>query len=474
MSMKYCFLWLPMLLSGCMTSLPEQPIEQWSDSLIRQELDGETAKSSRDTLENRFTFDEAISRAVSVSPELRSNEYALLLARIDARQARSEIWPRFSLEGQYEVALENPDPGPDGNADDHGFRGGLRIDYDLTKTLFQRDLLTAAAIKRQRAVIQAHLIYTQLSGKLLSQVVELQVAKEKIETLAHTLAALRQEQQTIKSIAGIKGLQVAGNWHIDDETHKYERLKRTAMSQLARLSREVKQTLGVSAGNEVEITDLETVLSRITGRYPAPQDFSEQLAQSLRQRADVRLAVLDIMTSVLHVRRTEIERLPHVGLGLGYGDFDLLSSGQTTGAIAMVKLSMPLFDFGDLKRKHEAAQINEQRARDEFHSISRSVDSDLRTAIDNAQSAKIDYEEAVSWNQRSQQRMQQIDDLYKSRQIDRKDRLQAVISATATQLDMLDAKLRWYSAAISLATARADELFPSPNTHPHEQTPTQD
>jgi outer membrane protein TolC len=465
---KYYFLWLPFVLSGCMTSLPEQPVELWSDTIIRQELDADTSESLSVNLDNRLTFEEAIRRAVTVSPELRNNEYALQLARIDVRQARSETWPRFILEGRYEVALEDPDPGPYGNDSDRGFRGGLRIDYDLTKTLFQRDLLTAAAIKRQRALIQAHLIYGQLSRKLLTQLVELKVAREKIHTLELTLATLRKEQQTIKSIADIKGFEVTGNWHIDDEIHKYERLQRTVWSRLARLSREVKQTLGISNGHDVEITDLETALSRIANRYPSQRAFSDQLSQSLRQRADVRLAVLDIMTSVLKVRRAEIERLPHVGLSLGFGDFDLLSSEQSTDAIAMVRLSMPLFDFGDLKRKHQAAQISEQRARAEFHSISRRVDSDLRTAIEDVHSAKIDFEEAVSWNQRSQQRMRQIDNLYKRHQIDRKDLLQAVISATATQLDMLDAQLRWYSAVFSLTTARADELFLSPTTHPHE------
>ena len=461
---KYCFWVFPIILSACMTPLPDMSIERWSDTIIAQERKNYIAPKHVDPSRHQFTFNEAIQRAVAISSELRNSEYALALAELDVEQAKSEIWPRLSIDGFYEIPLD------DDSSAENSFDGGIRISYDLTKALFRRDLMTAASVKRQMALTQARFIYSQLYARTLNQVAELNVLKSKIQVLNHTLEALYKEKEAIQSVAGIKGWPTSGNLQLDAEIRNHERLKRVALSRSRYLSQDLKQTLAVESENELMITDIDNVLSALTSRYSVQESFSNQLSQALQQRPDIRLAVLDIMLSVLNLRKAEIERWPRIGMSLGYGDYDLRTSEEDVDAVGTISVSIPVFDFGDIRRKHQAAWINEQRAREEFRSLSRRAGNDLRAAVAEAGIARTDYEDAVQWSEKSLERMRQIESLYKSNRIEHSDRFQAIIAAAGTELDMLEAKLRWYNAAIALAVARADELTIFQDTYRSETT----
>jgi outer membrane protein TolC len=459
---------LPFILCGCMTTLPNLPIGQWSDVIVSDNGQGYPLPQNIDPAQTSFTMQEALARAIATSPEYRSSEYSLTLAQIESRQADSEIWPRLSLEGLYEIPLDNT------NADS-GVEGGIRINYDLTRALFRRDLQKSAAIKRQRALIQAQVILNKLSRSVFKQVAEWQVLKQEIQVIDKVLEALYREQKTLNSIAGIKGLQVAGNWRIDEEVHKYERLKRKAASRSKQLSQQLGLTLRIAENTAFEIVDADKVLSDITNQYTSQQPMQLQLSKTLQQRSDIRLAVLDIMMSVLNVRKAEIERLPRIGLSVGYGDFDLQTSNDNAGTFASLTISMPLFDFGDFDRKHETAQINEQYARDQFRALGRQAHNELSSAVEELNIAQADFEDAEQWYEKALSRLQSMDKLYQNNQIDRKDHLQAILTATATSLEMLEAKSRRYSAVIALCTVRADKLLSfHSDKEKHEKTAPKD
>lgn len=451
-----------------MTALPDLPIEQWSEVIVSNDSESYSLPPGIDPAQTSFTMQQALARAVATSAEYRSSEYSLTLAQIESQQADSEIWPRLSIEGLYEIPLDNT------NADS-GVEGGIRINYDLTRALFRRDLQKSAAIKRQRALIQAQVILNKLSRSVFKLVAEWQVLKQQIQVIDKALDALYQEQKTLNSIAGIKGLPLAGNWRIDEEVHKYQRLKRKATSRSKQLSQQLGLSLRITETTDFEIIDADKVLSDVTAQYTSQQSMQLQLSQTLQQRSDIRLAVLDIMTSVLNLRKSEIERLPRIGLSVGYGDFDLQTTDNNAGTFASLTVSMPLFDFGDFDRKHETAQIMEKNARDQFRALGRQAHNELRSAVAELDIAQADYKDAEQWYEKAHSRLLSMERLYQNNQIDRKDHLQAILTATATSLEMLEAKLRLYNAAVALSSVRADKLLSfQADKQKHEKTAPKD
>jgi outer membrane protein TolC len=292
-------------------------------------------------------FDEQISRALADAAQLQ----------IDLAQARSLVWPRADLRTFLQIPL--------GNGNYEGvklFNGGVFFRYDFEKFLFSGDESAVARARIEEKLENIKLALQRLSQDLFRLFAEREALRTEV--------ALRRGMQTHASEAleTVHVLERTGRIKPErafEYQYQYEtctRLYQETVRRLADTNRIIADRLSITGNQEIVITDFPEMLASMEGIVPAPEPDKPFFAELWSKRHDARLAEAELFLKEMAVIDARRKRIPDISASFGLGSVTVSSTFNQPPVVVQLGASMPLLDFGDIKREISKANIERDLA----------------------------------------------------------------------------------------------------------------
>ena len=311
-------------------------------------------KSSDETVKNSvFTFTEACARAAQFDKDLSSELADAAQLQLDLQQAHSVIWPRLDVRTYFQIPFGSGD-----FSDIQKFNGGVFLSYDFNKLIFAADTTEAA-----RANIEAKREKIKLSLQQLTQDMFLLLAnREALKTevasrgliQAQTLEALKTAN--ISARTGL--IKPERIYEFESQYEMSTRLYREAVNQLADMNRTLGNRLAIDGAQNIVVSDFPEFRESIDGVAPATQLNEEFFSALWARRHDTKLLEAELFLKEMAIIDQRRKRIPKITGTVGAGSTVLSSSFTQAPFVLQLGASMPLVDFGDIKRNVSKAIID--------------------------------------------------------------------------------------------------------------------
>lgn len=442
-----------LLLSSCTSSSLHKEIQAWHDDIAEETF---IAKNTATIdIPSQLTFAEAVELAIKHSGEVHDLYLQLEKDSVGKKQALSELWPRISLAGTYEMPIREKQ---DGQQYDNEFSGGLRFDYDIIKSIFRQELVKLSEIATLTTQERIRKEKAEIYQNLLQEMFNLDALERKIKVLKNLTTYINERLSEASKIAKIKGYPTAKNWHLESTHSRYKSQLQSLSSQLEIKRQVVKSMLGLNHLYHIQILDREQAFRNIVASPALNETLDQQINKALAERGDVRIGVYTLMASSLQKQKARREFWPKFKFRLGLGDYRLESSDDEVRAVGYLDMSLPLLDFGDRKRHLRLAEINESQAKYALLSIPNEVENAVTIARLRYTSARALYNDADIWNTKSQQRANTMQNLVMDKKMEKPKLLSILIENAEAELMYIDAELQYRTACIYLLASISHEI----------------
>jgi outer membrane protein, multidrug efflux system len=352
---------LTMVMAGCVTPLP--PPESGADITLPDDWAAARHGSTPTALTDWWRrFDDPVltslvTQALQANTDVRSARAALLQARALRDVAAAALAPTLGSSANIQRSRNG---GHAGNSFQVGLDAGWELDLFGAR---QRGLDASAASTLASAATLGH-VQVSMTAELALAYITLRGSQQRLAIANANLDSQRASLQITQW-----RLQAGLASGLDSEQASAAAAQTAA--QLPALQTAIEQTrhaLAVLTGQPPAA--LATVLATAGSLPRAPDDIALDFpAETLRQRADVRAAELQLHAAAARVSQAEAQRLPSLRLGgsLGLNALTLgaLTNGASVAASLLAGVSLPLFDGGAAVaqvRTQQAAQTQAQVA----------------------------------------------------------------------------------------------------------------
>lgn len=207
------------------------------------------------------------------------------------------------------------------------------------------------------------------------------------------------------------------------------------------------RTIGLAAGQQFDLTD-----KSIYQPIPSP-DLDSTLKRAYESRSDFQAAMADVRAAEYSRRAASAERYPTVSFNADYGD-----AGQHFDASHGVfdvrgTLTVPLFTGGLVRGDVQQADAQLQQARDRLQNLRGQIDSDVRVALFNLESASEQVKVSQSNVDLAQQSLAQSRDRFAAGVTDTVEVVQAEEAVATANQSYISSLYTYNYAKISLARA---------------------
>jgi outer membrane protein TolC len=208
------------------------------------------------------------------------------------------------------------------------------------------------------------------------------------------------------------------------------------------------RTIGLASGQQFELTDRSP--------YSPFQVMSadDALKQAYASRSDFQAAQADVRSAQLTERSAHAEHYPTLAVNGDYGAAGPLPSGGGAGVYDVkATLSIPIFQGGVIHGDIAVAQAQLQQAQDRLENLRGQIDTDVRTALLNLQSAEEQVNVAQSNIDLAEQTLAQARDRFTAGVTDTVEVVQAQESVASAHENYISALYSYNYAKFSLARA---------------------
>jgi len=290
-----------------------------------------------------------------VRQSLKANT-RVLAAQATLRQARAQRdVSAASLSptvGSSASARRNPGAGSDGNT----FQAGLDASWELDLFGAKRSGVDAADASASASAASLGDVQVSIAAEVALSYITLRSAQER---LAIAISNLASQADTLQ----ITQWRVQAGLATSLESEQARAAVAQTKAQLPVLQTQIAQSrhaLGVLTGQAPDAlqTQLEAAASVPQAQGEIALAFP---ADTLRQRADVRAAELQVAAALARVNQADAQRLPSFQIGGSLGLSALTLAGLTNAAsltsALLASVSLPIFDGGAIR-----AQVGVQQA----------------------------------------------------------------------------------------------------------------
>ena len=342
----------------------QQPANQQPDQ--RQPVSQAAAPSSSSSVKP-LTRDEAVALALVQASTFQQAKLAELIAAEDVKQARAAFLPKLSIPSS--VIYNSPTiNGPSARGDKFSFISADAVtEYEpLAGVAGELDVAgrLRATLRRQAALLEAAHAGTEIARRQLVQAVDeayfgLALASARRASAELSLAAAEE-------FARITGLMLNAGEVADVDLTRARLQAATRRDELeqARGAESVaadslKVLIGYDFAAPVAASDLQMP-------SPDPSELNRFTPELILKRPE--FAQFDALKRAAEqeAKAAHAERLPQFSYSI-YGGFDSDSLRaralhETTGVLATVSITIPLFDWGASKSRERQAHLRSQTA----------------------------------------------------------------------------------------------------------------
>ena len=305
-----------------------------------------------------YTFSQACERASRFDQDVTSAVADAARLELDVDQARSMIWPRLDVRTYFQLPL-----GGENLEDVQHFNGGVYFRYDFQKMIFSGDATTAARAKAVEGRERLGVALDHLSENLFLMLADRESLRSEV-ALRHSIQS--QTAQTLERVHLLEKSGVIKPQRVLEYQYQYEnsnRLYQDAVRRLAEANRALGRRLLSEGTQDIVITDLPQLLSSMEAQVPASNPDLEFFRGVWERRHDTKAAEADLFVKEMAVVDEKRKRIPTLNASLGFGSLSLSSTFSQAPVVAQFGATMPLLDFGDIKREIGKATIERDLAR---------------------------------------------------------------------------------------------------------------
>ena len=385
--------------------------------------------------------------ALEQSEALRQADNALRMAELDRRIATTNMLPNF--EGSATGAYMLPDM--DMMGAELRMRGTYMAGITLTQPIYTGGKITAARrltrIGEEAAAEQLRMTRMDVVAEADNAYWTLMAVESKV-TLLEGYAAMLDTLHRQTSAAVDAGMAIANDLlrveaRRSDIHYQLQKVRNGA--DLCRMS--LCRIIGADADTQIELTE-SAAASIADGELSADMESRPEL-QLLRQQVDA---------GRQQVRLSQADMLPTVGLSAGYtyyGNIRLNTMVDLGGGnympykqefrdgmgLAMLAVKVPIFHWGESRKKVRKARYELQNAELELQKNSRLLDLEVQQSIRNLQDGRRMITTAEIGLQQAEENLRVMQNRYG----------ESMVALT----DLLDAQTQWQQANSNLIEARA-------------------
>lgn len=394
-----------------------------------------------------LSLDQCREMALEHSETLRQAGNSLRMAELDRRIATTHLLPGIeaSATGVYML------PDMDMMGSELRVRGAYMAGITLTQPIYTGGkIMTARKLTRigeEAAAEQLRMARMDAVAEADNAYWTLMAVGNKVAML-ESFAAMLDTLHRQTSTAVDAGMTIANDLlrveaRRSDIAYQLQKVRNGA--DMCRMS--LCRIIGVDADTQIELT--ETTAAAI-GEQP--------LSADMEVRPELALLRQQVEAGRQQVRLTQADMLPTVGLSLGYtyyGNFRLNSMVDVGGGyympyeqefrdglgLAMLAVKVPVFHWGENRKKVRKARYELQNAELELQKNSRLLELEVQQAIRNLQDSHRMIATAESGLRQAEENLRVMQNRYAG----------AMVALT----DLLEAQTQWQQAHSNLIEARA-------------------
>ena len=385
--------------------------------------------------------------ALEQSETLRQADNALRTAELDRRIATANMLPKF--EGSATGAYMLPDMDMMGN--ELRMRGTYMAGITLSQPIYTGGKITTARrltrIGEEAAAEQLRMTRMDVVAEADNAYWTLMAVESKVAMLEGFAAMLdtlyRQTSAAVEAGMTIANDRLRVEARRSDVAYQLQKVRNGA--DLCRLS--LCRIIGAGAGTQIELT--EAAVASIG---------DAELSADTESRPELRLLRSQVEAGRQQVRLSQADMLPTVGLSVGYtyyGNIQLHSMIDLGGGnympykqefrdgmgLAMLAVKVPIFHWGESRKRVRKARYELQNAELELQKNSRLLDLEVQQAIRNLQDGRRMIATAEIGLRQADENLRVMQNRYR----------ESMTSLT----DLLDAQTQWQQAESNLIEARA-------------------
>jgi len=354
-----CMALVCLLLSGCAARM-SQNVQGYVGSTISRETapaTGQASGSAKLAEPAIFTFNQACERAAENDHDVASAVADAARSQIDVAQAHSRLWPRLDLRGYFQHPIGGNTEGVP------NFSGGVFFRYDLMQAIFSGDATAVARAKVAQGRENVQMTIDRLSRDLFFKLADREAQRSEVAQRRQILNQNSEALERARQLGHLGRIKTERIIEFQTQYDNSSRLYQNATRKLAEINREICNQMLTDCAQEVVITDLPELIARMDALVPESKPDAQFVHDVWNHRHDSKQAEDDLFVKEMAVIDERRKRLPTVSPAFGLGSMNLNSSLNQSPAVIQLGASMPLIDFGDIKRAISKASIERDLAR---------------------------------------------------------------------------------------------------------------
>lgn len=322
-----------------------------------------------------------VSEALQANASVAGAQAALRQARALRDVAAAALYPTLGSSASAQRSRGgNGASSMGGTTTNNLFQAGLDANWELDIFGTNRDALNASAAAARASAASLGDVQVSIAAEVALAYITLRSAQARLAIAEENLASQRETLQITgwRLQAGlVTALDVEQARALAEQTAALVPALQTSIAQ-------TRHALSVLAGQAPAA--LAEVLRASTPVPQARDDLALSVpAETLRQRADVRAAELQVAAAAARVSQAEAARLPSFSIGgsLGLSALTLgtLTNGASVVSSILGSVSLPLFDGGVLRAQVSAQQAALDQARQTWRATILTALTDVEDAL---------------------------------------------------------------------------------------------
>jgi outer membrane protein TolC len=309
------------------------------------------------------------------------------LADVQREDAKWNPWPRLLAEGWMEI------PVGDGASDTY-FSGGLYLRFDLVRAILYKNAVTVAEVMKATRLQQRLDAANGAVTLFLKRAVELEAVKRAQEhrrRMGELIDVAEKDGESLFRAGKLPSPQ----WY-DWKRRRVENGVEAERLNIRLMKAELE--LAQSYRGARPLQDVLGCADRFIEDFSAEHDTEqEKVSAVLMREPGVTGARLALFLSEVSILEAKLKRLPNARLDLGGGNIPLRGNDGTdhSGIVPVGGASMTLFDFGEISRGVQRAEIETAQARERMLQAVEAARVRIETALSQKRQARALAESAV-------------------------------------------------------------------------------
>jgi outer membrane protein TolC len=345
------------VISGCTAVHKHQDVQSYIASLSVEHNPNTVLAPLSDapdkTAPAGITFAEVCARAARFDDDITGALADEMQAQIDLEQAHSVLFPRANLKTYFQIPLDA--------GDIQGmqiFNGGVFLNYDFNAVIFYKDEMEAARATIDSKRERTRILIEQLTHDLFLLLANRDAIQKEVALRATMRSQAKDALETANILAKTGQIKPQRVFEFRNQYDTSVRQYLDAVHQLDDLNRTLGYRLLIDNPQSIVVSDFPEFLSSIDGTVPSFKPGDAFFTALWSKRHDTKLLEANLFLEEMAIVNERRKRIPKFTASVGAGSNSLTSSYQQAPFVIQLGLTVPLVDFGDIKRSVTKASID--------------------------------------------------------------------------------------------------------------------